>query len=1118
MAVANAGRGGSDLDLQDEEELLLIISGMGEHLQAEKRYMIGAECKDCISDLQRYLRRDDPMSLAAHRALGSWRVLQTHLVPLLQATGDSDTKLAFNCLKVIVKLTMKPEQLAMRIYDHLKEKKDPDPAYGARLTELKRYHRAYKRAFIKADAMGSVVWLLGRALSVPEDVRSDDEEMMIELLLTLVLNLLHTTHPDETPPDPGDASNHIADRETLRALLSAMDGEHVLETLLYVLQQVEESPTYRNFNLNLLEISYYVLSAHTPGELFAKDEEASALTKENIKAAEKKVEGGGGAGTSAEGAAETAEAEAVDVDVEAEAEAEAEAGGKKPEGETPQPRTGSGSRTLHNGGKRGALGSHLAHQRHQLNTLNATRPSRHGNFGGAFKVNTVFGTQHVSHRLNNSGEAELPQAQRKRTVRNKMPISAPIELRRDYKSETLLRGFVEGLFSGPFNALMSTVVKDLQGFAFGSNAFNAGKVLMQDHTFFAATASWVLHAHILRQQAIMEEEPDKKFDVGPVGALADATVFGLATRLSRELLEKKAWLPLCVFVGLLRQLFAFLDQMVASGDEEVQIAAAQIQKQIYYEMQILELLKGLIEAYEPHHMPPGFMADCAIMTHVVLRHLEGISDGGGVVLKKKKQQAKRKKKGGPVQLDENGLPIENAIEPVEQGEDDDADAAEEARRQAVEEISLDFEHELYKFAGNREIVTRYIGLLRNFEHVPPRAVYCALKLISMLVKKCNLEAMLYQLSTLHTISTILDNPVAKQPQHKDMYATCRWIARRFFSLAEQNSALFVECLVWKRANECEQVANGYTNRTMKTAKGLPNEVNLPTVDEEGNVINGDLEGMVGGDGYEIDYDGLDMSGGGVMGSGGSGGGGGGGGEDDLEAAARGFEADSGAALFAELHRASNGKANKDDYFDDFIGWDVASMRGDLASYYKEAANREEEDGDGASAPILRPAKRGKKKMAAAQEAEMEEANQGGSEPPSLPPSLPPSEPPSLPPSDDEGDGGNAMADEEEDLDMSGGGVMGGGNEEVLGGGSASAKRKLPAAAEEEEEADPVASRLASVKAALENVRAAHSKGKEKASPVVEAASPAAPTPESAAKPQPAKQAKRRQIVEDSDED
>ena len=113
MATATA-RAGSDLDPQDEEELLLIVSGMGEHIVAENRYMIGQECKDCVADLQRYLRRDDPMVMAAHRALGSWRVLQTHLIPLLQATGDSDVKLAFNVLKVIVKLTMKPEQLGAR--------------------------------------------------------------------------------------------------------------------------------------------------------------------------------------------------------------------------------------------------------------------------------------------------------------------------------------------------------------------------------------------------------------------------------------------------------------------------------------------------------------------------------------------------------------------------------------------------------------------------------------------------------------------------------------------------------------------------------------------------------------------------------------------------------------------------------------------------------------------------------------------------------------------------------------------------------------------------------------------------------------------------------------------
>ena len=52
--------------------------------------------------------------------------------------------------------------------EHVKEKKSPAPEIGARIDELIRYHRAYKRAFVRGDAMGSLVWLLGRALSVPE--------------------------------------------------------------------------------------------------------------------------------------------------------------------------------------------------------------------------------------------------------------------------------------------------------------------------------------------------------------------------------------------------------------------------------------------------------------------------------------------------------------------------------------------------------------------------------------------------------------------------------------------------------------------------------------------------------------------------------------------------------------------------------------------------------------------------------------------------------------------------------------------------------------------------------------------------------------------------------------
>ena len=61
----------------------------------------------------------------------------------------------------------------------MEEKKQPDPVFHARINELLRYHRAYKRAFVRADAVGCLVWMLGRALGVPEAVRPEEEGMMM---------------------------------------------------------------------------------------------------------------------------------------------------------------------------------------------------------------------------------------------------------------------------------------------------------------------------------------------------------------------------------------------------------------------------------------------------------------------------------------------------------------------------------------------------------------------------------------------------------------------------------------------------------------------------------------------------------------------------------------------------------------------------------------------------------------------------------------------------------------------------------------------------------------------------------------------------------------------------
>ena len=75
--------------------------------------------------------------------------------------------------------------------------------------------------------------------------------------------------------------------------------------------------------------------------------------------------------------------------------------------------------------------------------------------------------------------------------------------------------------------------------------------------------------------------------------------------------------------------------------------------------------------------------------------------------------------------------------------------------------------------------------------------------------------MLFQLSILRSLSRILDNPASRQPKFADLYATCFYVSRRFFSLAKTNPCLFVEVLVWKKAHECEDILTGYSSRTQR---------------------------------------------------------------------------------------------------------------------------------------------------------------------------------------------------------------------------------------------------------------------------------------------------------------
>ena len=74
MATAVAAASRTDLEPTDEEELLLIVSGMGSIVQPSSPdepagYMVGADCKVHRRPAAA-LRRDDPMAMAARAPAG----------------------------------------------------------------------------------------------------------------------------------------------------------------------------------------------------------------------------------------------------------------------------------------------------------------------------------------------------------------------------------------------------------------------------------------------------------------------------------------------------------------------------------------------------------------------------------------------------------------------------------------------------------------------------------------------------------------------------------------------------------------------------------------------------------------------------------------------------------------------------------------------------------------------------------------------------------------------------------------------------------------------------------------------------------------------------------------
>uniref|UniRef100_A0A668A7X9 Timeless circadian clock n=1 Tax=Myripristis murdjan TaxID=586833 RepID=A0A668A7X9_9TELE len=162
------------------------------------------------------------------------------------------------------------------------------------------------------------------------------------------------------------------------------------------------------------------------------------------------------------------------------------------------------------------------------------------------------------------------------------------------------------------------------------------------------------------------------------------------------------------------------------------------------------------------------------------------------------------------------LPRQSPPEPGMEEEDDGAEFEEEELESVqVSETEFNFLDFMKRFA-NPNIVRPYLLLLKTYSKNTPHTNHCIARMLHRLAVDLKMEALLFQLSVFHLFNKILSDPAAAA--YKELVTFAKYVLKRFFSLASENSKAFVELLFWKNVGAVREMTEGYSKDGVNSKK------------------------------------------------------------------------------------------------------------------------------------------------------------------------------------------------------------------------------------------------------------------------------------------------------------
>ncbi|TPX63475.1 hypothetical protein SpCBS45565_g06554 [Spizellomyces sp. 'palustris'] len=537
----------------------------------EKQYVMGDEALACLRDVKRLLRKEDALSKERNivRALGRWKILQTDLIPILMnAHAANQDKIAQAVVQLFIPLTW------------------PVDSTSADAAELLEIQRGYKEAFLKEGVLAAILEELLKPLSVNHRERSDRDNGLIGLILTLFRNLLAIKDVQAAVT----ATTEKYMQSTLQEhLIQCMEKADIIQLLLSFAGSMDQRE-YAEWNLILMEIFYYFFLERDPEAILAESKTASIELARLLEEEERR---------------------------------------KRREARKPA------SRHSRFGG---TLSFKLSVGNRSVIPVVVVASLKSQQDGQTFTVhNPASALNSVEEALDkdkaeNRGQRKgMPQDeyQKQRGIRS-------AEAARIY--ERTAKDFLENCFNG----LMSSVKRDFD--------MERDKVQDDHYARFFWLCSFFLKFQLCALRQSQKSVQDIGTTPAPEGTLDFDTVTGFLNMRGLQFVfkrmrmshDEKRWTELYLAVDCLKHMLLVLDAMSASTNEEYREASENMQSNMYYEHSSIEQIVSLVKNFK-RQLHLSYLKTLVEVVHILLKLLEEYARSKSIMFTRKKKGGNSKK-------------------------------------------------------------------------------------------------------------------------------------------------------------------------------------------------------------------------------------------------------------------------------------------------------------------------------------------------------------------------------------------------------------------------------------------------------------------------------------------